>query len=71
MIDIDVLVEDVDEMQRIATVLAMKYSADFKDGIPGEINSAIEKMAIIEMAIEHMTAKESIELVKMKNACEC
>ena len=59
------LVEDMDEMRRIATVLAMKYSADFKDGISKEIDSSIRNMAIVEMTIDHMTAKEAIELVKM------
>ena len=59
-------IEDMNEMRRIATVLAMKYSADFKDGIPTEIDSSIKNMAIIEMTIDHMTAKEAIELVKMK-----
>ena len=60
------LVEDIDEIRRIATVLAMKYSADFKDRIPQEIDSSIKNMAIIEMTIDHMTAKEAIELVKMR-----
>ncbi len=60
------LVEDIDEMRRVATVLAMKYSAEFEEGIQEEIDSSIHSMAIIEMAIEHMTAKEAIELVKMK-----
>ena len=59
------LVEDIDEIRRIATVLAMKYSAAFAEGIPAEIDSSINHMAIIEMEIEHMTAKEAIELVKM------
>ena len=59
------LVEDLDEVRRIATVLAMKYSADFAEGIPAEIDSSIKHMAIIELEIEHMTAKEAIELVKM------
>ena len=60
------LVEDVEEMRHIATILAMKYSADFEEGIPAEIDSSINNMAIIEMSIDHMTAKEAIELVKMK-----
>lgn len=47
-------------------VLAMKYSADFKDRIPKEIDSFINNMVIIEMSIDHMTAKEAIELVTMK-----
>lgn len=57
-------VEDMNEMHRIATLLAMKYSANYKDGIFKEIDSSIRNMAIIEMTIEHVTAKESIELVK-------
>jgi len=60
------LVKDMDEIRRIATVLAMKYSSDFKDGIQKEIDLSIKSMAIIEMTIDHMTAKEAIELVKMK-----
>ncbi len=60
------LVEDENEMRRIAATLAMKYSADFKEGIPKEIDSSIKHMAIIEMTIDHMTAKEAIELVKMR-----
>lgn len=61
------LVEDAEEMRRVATALAMKYSADFAEGIPDEIDSSIKNMAIIEMTIDHMTAKEAIELVKMRN----
>lgn len=60
------LVEDMNEMRRIATLLFMKYSADYKDGIPKEIDSSIRNMAIIEMTIEHLTGKEAIDLVKMK-----
>ena len=60
------LVEDVEEIRRIARVLAMKYSADFEAGITEEIDSSINHMAIIEMTIDHMTAKEAIELVNMR-----
>lgn len=60
------IVEDMDDIRRIATILAMKYSADYKDGIPAEIDSSIRNMAILEMTIDHMTAKEAIELVNMK-----
>lgn len=58
------LVEDVSEMRRIAAALAMKYSSAFQNGIPKEIESSIKNMAIMEMVIEHMTAKEAIELIK-------
>ena len=60
------LVEEHEEIRRIATMLAIKYSPDFQDGIPKEIDSSIKNMMIIEMTIDHMTAKEAIELVKKK-----
>ena len=60
------LVEGEEEMRRIATVLAMKYSAEFAEGIPAEIDDCIKSMAILELSIDHMTAKEAIELVNMK-----
>ena len=60
------LVEDLEEIRRVVTMLAIKYSSDFQDGIPKEIDSSIKNMTIIEMTIDHMTAKEAIELVKKK-----
>lgn len=62
------LVADTEEMGRIAAMLAMKYSSDYKDGIPKEINASIRNMAVLEMTIDHITAKEAIELVKQRNA---
>lgn len=61
------LVENVEDIRRIAKVLAMKYSPDFEEGITAEIDSSLQNMAIIEMTIDHMTAKEAIELIKMRN----
>ena len=60
------LVEELEEIRRVATMLAIKYSFDFQEGIPKEIDSSIKNMTIIEMTIDHMTAKEAIELVKKK-----
>ena len=62
------LVEDMEEMRRIAAALAMKYSADFKEGIPKEINASIRNMAVLELTIDHITAKEAIELIKQRNS---
>lgn len=62
------LVEDVEDMRRIAAMLAMKYSSDFKEEIPKEIDSSIQNMAILELTIDHITAKEAIELVKQRSA---
>ena len=62
------LVEDMEEMRRIAATLAMKYSADFKEGIQKEINASIRNMAVLELTIDHITAKEAIELIKQRNS---
>ena len=61
-------VEEEAEKQRVATMLAMKYASDFKEGIPKEIRSSMGNMEILELTVEHMTAKEAIELVKQRNA---
>ena len=60
-------VEDPEEMGRIATILALKYSPDCEEGIQKEVRSSLHHMAILELTIEHMTAKESIELVKARS----
>lgn len=59
--------EDEADVRAIATALAMKYSVGYEEGIPAEIDSSLKSMAIMEMTIEHLTAKEAIELIKMKN----
>ena len=57
------LLDDEKEMRRIATVLGMKYSSDYADKIPAEIDAYMKRLAIIEMTIEHITAKESLGLM--------
>ena len=64
------LLEDAADMERIATALAMKYSADFKDGIPAEIDAYRKNLAIIEMTMEHITGKEALELSRQKRSGE-
>ena len=64
------LLENVDEMEQIATALAMKYSADFKDGIPAEIDAYRKNLAIIEMTMEHITGKEAFELSRQRGSRE-
>ena len=64
------LLEDQEEMRTIATALAMKYSADFKDGIPAEIDAYRKNLAIIEMTMEHITGKEAFELSRQRGSRE-
>ena len=58
------IIDNEAELRRTATLLAMKYSSDFQEGIPKEIDSSIKNMVMLEMNIEHITGKEAIELVK-------
>ena len=51
------LIEEVEEMRSIATALAMKYSGDFAEQIPNEFKPYENNLVIIQMTIEHMTAK--------------
>ena len=51
------LIEEVEEMRSIATALAMKYSGDFAEQIPNEFKAYVNNLVIIEMTIDHMTAK--------------
>ena len=57
------IIENIELINNFATVLAMKYSSNFKDGIKDEISSSINAMVIIELDIEHISGKEAIELV--------
>ena len=51
------LIDEVEDMRSIATALAMKYSGDFAEQIPNEFKAYVNNLVIIEMTIEHMTAK--------------
>lgn len=58
------LVEDVTRMREILTLLAMKYCADYQQGIAAEIDAYIQNMTVFELSIAHMTGKVSIELME-------
>ena len=47
--------------------IAEKYSPDYKEGIPEEINSSMASLCIVEITIDHLTGKEAIELVRARN----
>jgi len=46
--------------------LAKKYSPDYLDAVDAEIERDWDRVCVIELAIEHMTGKASIELVKQR-----
>ena len=60
------LVEDLDQKRNIASILAFKYAPDFQNEISARIDASIKNMTIMKMTIEHMTAKEALDLINMK-----
>ncbi len=44
--------------------LARKYSPDFMDGADAEIDGSLKRVCAFELAIEHMTGKAAVEIVK-------
>jgi nitroimidazol reductase NimA-like FMN-containing flavoprotein (pyridoxamine 5'-phosphate oxidase superfamily) len=60
------IVEDLEEMRRITSVLAMKYAPDHKAEIPARVDASIKNLTIFKLTIEHLTAKEAMELINMR-----
>ena len=58
------IIDDPEQMRSILTALAMKYCADYEQGIAAEIDKFCSNMAVIALSIEHITGKASIELVR-------
>ena len=61
------ILEDEAEIRQAIRTLAMKYSAEYEDGIEKAVDEEFRNLCMIQMDIEHLTGKEAIELVKAKN----
>ena len=61
------MLEEENEMKSALMKLAMKYSHTMGEaGCEAEMNKSFQAVGMIELAIEHMTGKEAIELVRAK-----
>jgi uncharacterized protein len=58
------VVSDDDEKRHALRCLARKYSPDHLDAADTEIEADLQRVCVIELAVEHMTGKASIEVVK-------
>ncbi len=58
------LVADDAEKRHALVLLAAKYSPDHLDEADAEIDGEWKRTSVVELAIEHLTGKASIELVK-------
>lgn len=62
------IVEDEVEKRSALEKLAARYSPNQEQGRLQEIDNEFKRVCILELDIEHMTGKEAIELVRMKNS---
>lgn len=59
------IIDNSNEKRKAIELLAEKYSPGIDS--ENEINSAFDRMHMLELDIEHMSGKEGIELTKMRN----
>jgi nitroimidazol reductase NimA-like FMN-containing flavoprotein (pyridoxamine 5'-phosphate oxidase superfamily) len=52
------------EKRHALECLAKKYSPDYLEAAEAEIDGAWKKVCVVELAVEHMTGKAAIEIVK-------
>ena len=60
------ILEDEAEKRSALEKLAARYSPDYEQGRLQEIDKQLKRVCVVELAIEHMTGKEAIELVRTK-----
>ncbi len=58
------VLENEGEKRNALECLAKKYSPDYPDAAATEIDRDLNRVCVIELAIEHMTGKAAIETVK-------
>lgn len=57
------VLEDVTEKRAAIEELAARYSPDHEEGRLREIEKTFDRLCLVEIAIDHMTGKQAIELV--------
>ena len=62
------ILEDEAAKRSALEMLAARYSPDQVQGRQKEIESQFKQVCMIELSIDHMSGKEAIELVQMKNS---
>jgi len=64
------IVTDDEQKRHALMLLAEKYSPDYVDAAGAEIDGDWKKVCVIELAIEHLTGKASLELVTGRAATQ-
>ena len=60
-------IEDPDEKRHAARVFAEKHSGDYPEAIEAELNDVLPRTLIVEIVPEHITGKESKDLMEARN----
>ena len=61
------ILEDETEKRIALELLAARYSPDHEQGRLAEIDKLFKQVCLVELAIDHISGKEAIELVKVKH----
>lgn len=62
------ILEDTKEKRAAIETLTMKYTPDDAEGREKEIDGSFRALCMLELAIEHLSGKESIELINAKKS---
>ena len=60
------ILEDPQEKRAALELLAARYSPDYEEGRKKEIDQLFRQVRMVEVIPEHITGKEAIELVRMR-----
>ena len=60
------VIDNEQEKQYAMEVLARKYSPNDEEGIKKEIEKSFNQVCLLELTIDHISGKEAIELVKVR-----
>lgn len=62
------VLHDEAEKRSALEILAARYSPEHEQGRQREIDRLFRQVCVVELAVEHMTGKEAIELVREKHS---
>lgn len=60
------VIDDAEEKMRLARILGNRYNPGDDEALAKELAKGFKAMCVLKMDIEHITGKESIELVRMR-----
>ncbi len=61
------IIDDEAEKRNALHLLGKRYNPNDEQALAAEIEKGVNHVAVIEFAIEHITGKEAIELVRQQN----